>query len=146
METNKYPPRTARWAGSRDLVMDATNDIDFALLDYKSVDDFIYIQKSKADNHTIVTHLAKQLKASRSLMNLTQCLTIQNNPEDIMNRFVESACAIIDAERVFLLVLDTDSGQLVGLLKNSTGSLEPFYLSSGVECRFSHLLLCQYLH
>ena len=124
------------------MTISTTNDIDFTLLDYKSVDDFLYIQKSKIDNHTIVTHLAKQLKASRSLVALTQSLTFRISPQDILNRFVESACAIIDAERVFLLILDVESGQLVGSL-NTQGSGEKIRISSGVECKLRYTLFCR---
>ena len=110
-------------------------DVDFSLLDYKSVEDFLHIHRSKSDNHQVFTNLARQLKASRSLVALTSSLTFNMSPQDILHRFVESAGAIIDAERVFLLAHDKESGDLVGSLNAQNSADSTFRISSGVECK-----------
>jgi hypothetical protein len=106
---------------------------DFTLLDYKSIDDFLYHHKCRTDNQKTFAHLAKQLKASRSLVALTKCLSFNTSANDMLHRFVESACAIIDAEHIYLLRIDPETKHLVGSL-NSSDLGASFHISSGVEC------------
>lgn len=116
----------------------AASDIDFSLLDYKSVDDFLYYTESKSEFQDLSKHLAKQLKASRSLLSLSRFLTVGSSPREVINKIVESASAIVDAERVIFLEFDQESGDLVYLkyLDNSDSS---FRVRDGIECKSSLL-------
>jgi hypothetical protein len=106
-------------------------DLDFSLLDYKSVDDFLYYTKSKTEFQDLSKHLAKQLKASRSLLSMSRFLAVGASPREIINQIVESASAVVDAERVVFLELDQDSGDLVYL--KSHDNTEAFRLREGIE-------------
>jgi hypothetical protein len=108
------------------------SDIDFSLLDYKSVDDFLYYTKSKSEFQDLSKHLAKQLKASRSLLSLSRFLTVGSSPREVINKIVESASAIIDAERVIFMEFDQDSGDLVYL--KSLDNSDSFRARDGIEC------------
>jgi hypothetical protein len=112
------------------------SDIDFSLLDYKSVDDFLYYTKSKSEFQDLSKHLAKQLKASRSLLSLSKFLTVGSSPREIINKIVDSASAIIDAERVVFMEFDQDTGDLV-YLKSLDNADSPLRVRDGIECKFT---------
>lgn len=109
-------------------------DLDFSLLDYKSVDDFLYLTKSKTEFQDLSKHLAKQLKASRSLLSMSRYLTVGNSPRDIIHKIIDTASAIIDAERVLFLEFDSEAGELV-CQKLGENPETMFRVRDGVECK-----------
>lgn len=119
------------------------NDIDFSLLDYKSVDDYLYYITTKNEIQNLSKHLAKQLKASRSLLSLSKFLIFGNNPRDLINKIVDSAGAIIDAERVIFLELEQETADLI-YFKSQENSPDIIYrIRDGIECKkfFTFLIL-----
>jgi hypothetical protein len=112
-------------------------DPDFSLLDYKSVDDFLHYTRSKSEFQDLSKHLAKQLKASRSLLSMSRFLTVGTSPREIINQIVESASAVVDAERVVFLELEQDTGDLVYLKYQD--NTEAFRIREGIE-RKNHFL------
>lgn len=114
------------------------NDIDFSLLDYKSVDDFLYYITTKNEIQNLSKHLAKQLKASRSLLSLSKFLVFGNNPKELINKIIDSASAIIDAERVLFLELDQETTELI-YYKTQENNNTPdiiYRIRDGIECKF----------
>ena len=111
-------------------------DIDLSLLDYKSVDDFLYYISTKSEIPNISTHLAKQLKASRSLLSLSKFLIFGNSPKELITKIVDSTSAIIDAERVLFLELDQETTELIYFKPQESSSDIIYRIRDGIECKF----------
>jgi hypothetical protein len=147
MDVIKYPPLPARASKEKCLRGITTPkeqseqksaEIDLGLLDYKSVDEFLYVARG---DQRLSWHLAKQLKASRSLIALSEFLTCDAHPRVILAKIINSASAIIDAERVLLLEGNQKTGGLTLFSTHDTAHLDKsLTLDVGLECILFYII------
>lgn len=97
-----------------------TNDsqLDMSLLDVMGIDDFLSLLKNKTDNSSKelwkeTCALALQLKASRELLSIGSNLCSNKTNKSILDRLVESSYVILNADRVYLMELDSCGKNLV---------------------------------
>ncbi len=92
--------------------------IDAALLDVMGIEDYLSLLKNRTDNNPkelwkeMIT-MAHQLKASRELLSIGSSLFSNKANRAIMDRLVESAHVILNAERVYLMEIDPTGSDLV---------------------------------
>lgn len=92
--------------------------IDAGLLDVMGIEDYLSLLKNRTDNNPkelwkeMIT-MAHQLKASRELLSIGSSLFSNKANRAIMDRLVESAHVILNAERVYLMEIDPTGSDLV---------------------------------
>ncbi len=113
--------------------------IDASLLDIMKIDDFLSLLKTRTDNNPkelwkeMVT-MTHQLKASRELLSIGSSLISNKANKSIMDRLIESAHVILNAERVYIMEIDpTGSDLVVTYSKDQRAVGLKIPLKSGIE-------------
>jgi len=92
--------------------------IDAALLDVMGIEDYLSLLKNRTDNNPkelwkeMIT-MAHQLKASRELLSIGSSLFSNKANKTILDRLIESAHVVLNAERVYLMEVDPTGSDLV---------------------------------
>jgi transcriptional regulator with GAF, ATPase, and Fis domain len=86
--------------------------VDFASLDNQAVDVFLD-SFSSSDKASVTKHMTKQLKALRSLLAISGQMTTGLMSEATIHTIIEETANIINAEKIFVLDIDHQQGNLV---------------------------------
>jgi hypothetical protein len=137
----KYPPLPQRKSLSPKKLLISSNlpldsvasTVDFSLLDYKQPDDFLARYCSPGDERILLEQMAYQLKVSRGLLELSTAAA-KSSP---VGRLIDCAQAIVDAEKIVFIEIDSTTGDL--LVNGSTSGQQPEItrIRSGIECSCS---------
>jgi hypothetical protein len=110
-----FPERQHNGTSKNEL----TGGVDISLLDFMGIEEFLSILKSKTENNNQALWkascaLASQLKGSRALLSLGSYLSSNEGAgTNILDRLVDTAFFILNAENICLLQLHTDGADLV---------------------------------
>lgn len=94
------------------LLPKLNNEVDFASLDYQDVDVFLS-SFSSSDKAQVTKHMTKQLKSLRSLLSLSSQLASGVVSDSSFVAIIKATANIISAEKLFVLDIDHQHGQLV---------------------------------
>jgi hypothetical protein len=142
----KYPPLPQRKSlspkklliSSQNLPLDSVaSTVDFSLLDYKQPDDFLARYCSPGDERILLEQMAYQLKVSRGLLELSTATAKSSPGDDVVGRLIDCAQAIVDAEKIVFIEIDSTTGDL--FVNGSTSGQQPEItrIRSGIECSCS---------
>lgn len=92
--------------------------VDVSLLDFFGVEEFYAILKDKTKNNSeallkVSLELATQLKGSRALLSLASSLSSNDSVTNVLDRLMDTAYLIMNAENVYLMQLDSDGIDMV---------------------------------
>lgn len=92
--------------------------VNISCLDFMGIEEFLTAIEQKSDcNNKLVRNascdLASQLKESRALLSLASYLSSNYCASNILDRLMDTAYFILNAENVYLLQLDPTSSELV---------------------------------
>lgn len=119
---------------------DLTGDVSH--LDFMGIEDFISITKEKIGcNDTQMWNaacdLAGQLKEARALLSLASYLSSNDGLMSIIDRLIDTAYLILNAENIYLLQIDPNGGELVvthSRIEEAVGSKFPQQEFSAGKC------------
>jgi len=92
--------------------------VDVSLLDVMGIEDFLSLLKTRTENNSRellkeTSTMAHQLKASRELLSICSSLFSNEVSTKMIDRLLDAAYTILNAERIYIFVLDPTGTELV---------------------------------
>lgn len=110
------------------LTSDSTQSVDFSRFDFMGIEEFLATLMEKSEKNDAALWrascvLSTQLKNSRALLSLRSYLSSFDQTVSALDRLMDTAYFILNAENVYILLLDTNGTDLVVTHTHANGAI-----------------------